>query len=189
MIKIEDFENAPVGATATRADGHRAMKINDGVRGWIAPKDSYLSDKGMAHFGYTLDPTVPATAREALDMGLNVAWDLAHEVKEGQVIPEGAWLVERRDNKITVEKNTFFDITVDEWGAENIRTVEPLPDPKPDWLNAPAVLAYGPATNLLQVWVKDNQDTGYYKTITNRSVHYVALNDVTPLYPKEGEEK
>ena len=67
MSTVEDFENAPVGATATRADGSRAMKMNDGVRGWITPKNSYLSDKGMVFWNYTLDPTVPATAREALE--------------------------------------------------------------------------------------------------------------------------
>ena len=183
MSKIEDFENASAGATAINDLGHRALKTVDQKLPWTNSQDNYLWHTDMADEGYTLESPAPTTAREALDM----AWDLAHEVKEGQVIPEGAWLVERRDNKITVEKNTFFDITVDEWGAENIRTAEPLPDP--EWLDAPAVLAYGPATNLLQVWVKDNQDTGYYKTITNRSVHYVALNDVTPLYPKEGEEK
>ena len=183
MSTVEDFENAPVGATATRADGHRAMKIDDGEQRWIIRTGLYMDDEELMILGYTLKPPAPTTAREALDL----AWDLAHEVKEGQVIPKGAQYLEYYSSGME-EYTAGCDFKITPALAPLVRTLEPLPDPEPDWIDAPAVLAYGPATNLLQVWVKDNQDTGYYKTITNRSVHYVALNDATPLYPK-GQDK
>ena len=113
------------------------MKTDDDEWSWLAPTDTHYDAEQMEDWGYTLDPSAPTTVREALDL----AWELAHPVREGHVIPVGVWLVDRRYNKTTVEKNTFFNISVDEWGAKNIRTLEPLPDPKPDWIDAPAVLA------------------------------------------------
>ena len=180
MIKIEDFENAPVGATATRADGSRAMKTYEDGWSWVTLNGRYLGDKEMEYLDYTLDQPASSTVHEAVEL----VWELAHEVKEGQVIPEGAWLVERRDDKITVEKNTFFNISVDEWGEENIRTVEPLPDPDPDWIDAPAVIAVCNDTMDRDVFIRRGDGSW-------RSEFYGAetadLRDVVPLYPKEEE--
>ena len=190
MSKIEDFENASAGATAINDLGHRALKTVDQTLPWTNSQDNYLRNTDMADEGYTLDQSASTTAREAVEL----AWELAYEVKEGQVIPEGAWLVERRDNKITVEKNTFFDITVDEWGAENIRTVEPLPDPKPDWLNAPAVLAlvngWMSGANP-QVFTRYDYEAAPSEWLYNGSekpFRWQDLRDVVPLYPKEGQD-
>ena len=179
MSKIEDFENASAGATATNDLGHRALKTVDQTLPWTNSQDNYLRNTDMADEGYTLDQSASTTAREAVEL----AWELAYEVKEGQVIPEGAWLVERRDNKITVEKNTFFDITVDEWGAENIRTVEPLPEPEPDWLDAPAVLARTDNDQFLRVWSAHKGDL-WASTSHTYTRLWQNLRDVTPLYPK-----
>ena len=54
MSTFEDFKNAPVGATATHADGSRAMKIEEWV--WVAEDRTYYDDKEMVLLGYTLDP-------------------------------------------------------------------------------------------------------------------------------------
>lgn len=183
MNTVEDFENAPFGATATHEAGDtQAMKTGCAGRSWVTLSGSHVSDKEMAFQGYTLAPSAPATAREALDL----AWELAHEVKEGQVIPVGVWLVDRRDNKIVVEKNTFFSIDVDEWGAKNIRTLEPLPEPEPDWLDAPAVLATTRWCDT-ELWLPETG--GYYWECTHcDDVRFWRdLTDVTPLYPK-GQE-
>ena len=67
MSKIEDFENAPVGATATHAIGSRAMKIDGVERRWIGQSGFHMDDEQMAHWNYTLDPPAPESAREALD--------------------------------------------------------------------------------------------------------------------------
>ena len=190
MSTIEDFKNAPVGATATRANGWRALKTKDDGRMWTTTQGSYFDDVDISQRGYTLDPApapAPATAREALD----IAWELAHEVKEGQVIPVGAWLVDRRDNKIIVEKNTFFDIAVDEWGAENIRTLEPLPEPLPEWLDAPAVLAECLSCNedgLVKSVHVNFIGERWVCTECQRTLPWRGLTDVTPLYPKEGQD-
>ena len=178
MIKIEDFENAPVGATATRADGSRAMKMNDGVRGWITPKNSYLSDKGMVFWNYTLDPTVPATAREALDL----AWDLAHEVKPGQLVPRNTRYLERHHSGVKVY-SAMFDFEVSP-KAPALRTVEPLPEPEPDWLDAPAVLARTDNDQFLRVWSAHKGDL-WASTSHTYTRLWQNLRDVTPLWPKE----
>ena len=188
MIKIEDFENAPVGATATRADGHRAMKMNDGVRGWITPKNSYLSDKGMVFWNYTLDPLepTPTTAREALDMGLNVAWDLAHEVKEGQPIPKGTQYLMLHNSGL-MECTAQIDFEIKPYLASITRTLDPLPDPEPDWLDAPAVLARTDNDQFLRVWSAHKGDL-WASTSHTYTRLWQNLRDVTPLYP-EGEEE
>ena len=73
-----------------------------------------------------------------------------------------------------------------------LRTLEPLPDPEPepDWLDAPAVMAR------LDSWEHDKLDvftpTGdhpdrWTKANTMWTFHWNELRDVTPLYPK-GQE-
>lgn len=186
MIKIEDFENAPVGATATHPEGARAMKIDDGEQSWITQTGLHVSNEHVWGLVYTLDSfePSPASTREAVEL----AWELAHEVKEGQVIPVGTWLVDRRDNKIIEEKNTFFNIAVDEWGTENIRTAEPLPDPEPepDWHDAPAVLARLDERDRdeLEVFIPTGAPNRWTRANTDSTFHWNELRDVTPLWPK-----
>ena len=122
----------------------------------------------------------PKTAWEALDL----AWDLAHPVKEGQVIPKGTRYLEvtlsglrertaSGDRKITPELAT-------------VRTLDPLPDPEPDWLDAPAVLAtHKDSHDRLSpsVWTRDPIDSDRWVT-GPFSAHWSELTDVTPLYPE-----
>ena len=59
MIKVEDFKNAPVGATATNeTTGNRAMKLGGSRPRWISQNGLYLANKEMENWRYTLD--VPA---------------------------------------------------------------------------------------------------------------------------------
>lgn len=81
----------------------------------------------------------PATAREALDL----AWDLAYEVKEGQVIPEGTRYLEFSSlglKEYVAERS--FKISSSEL-VSMLRTLEPFPDQEPVWLDAPLVIATG----------------------------------------------
>lgn len=57
MNTIDDFKNAPIGATATHADGRRAMKMGIAGQSWITPYARYVPDEQMEGLGYTLDPT------------------------------------------------------------------------------------------------------------------------------------
>lgn len=126
MSTIEDFENAPVGATATHG-GSRAMKMDGPKRYWVLQNGLRLNDKEMEHWDYTLDPfnrVSPTTAREALDL----AWELAHPVKEGQTIPDATRLVLRDDYGLLRE-----DEVIGGWRhltppTDNIRTLDPIPN-------------------------------------------------------------
>lgn len=183
MSTVEDFENALVGATATHRDGCRAAKIYNGERRWITSRGIHLNDKEMALRGYTLDPSAPTTAREALDL----AWELAHEAKPWQVIPKGARYLERQDfglREYTVASD--FKIRPE---CLPLRTVEPLPEPLPDWLDAPAVLANEPGTGKRGVFIPTDKDTGERWAVVFSALSYPwqELTDVTPLYPK-GQE-
>ena len=181
MSTVEYFENAPVGATATRTNGHRAMKMNDGVRGWITRTGLYLDNEKIAKLGYTLDPSAPTTAREALD----IAWELAHPVKEGQVIPEGTRYLTSSGSGLK-ESTSCVDQKMSPHLASINRTLDPLPDPKPDWLDAPAVLANEPGTGKRGVFVPTDKDTGKHWAVVFSALSYPwqELTDVTPLYPK-----
>lgn len=184
MSTIEDFKNAPVGATATHALASRAMKTAKSDGGWVTPSGNYFSDEGMVNWGYTLDPLEPAptTANEALDL----AWKLAHPVKEGQVIPKGTHYLDRSAPGL-MEFASLIDFKVRPGIV--IRTVEPLPEPEPepDWLDALVVLARhvkaepdSPPT----LWA--NLGSGMWGHVeTTKRVEAWDLRDVTPLYPKE----
>ena len=122
----------------------------------------------------------PTTARGALDL----AWELAHEVKPGQVIPKGTRYLEitrsglrertaSGDRKITPELATF-------------RTVEPLPDPEPDWLNAPAVLATCGCRGV-ELWHPHSTKGGMWVSVSGENALWSTLRDVSPLYSK-GQE-
>ena len=121
MSRTKDFENAPVGATATNSNGFgRAMKLGNVEQRWVLQSGLSMSDREMEFWGYTLDP---------------------------------------------------------------------LPDPEPDWLDAPAVLARGKhweAGQNLNVFTRSVDMWALYGC--NRLFHWSELADVTPLYPKEGQD-
>lgn len=189
MSTVEDFRGAPVGATATHADGSRAVKIDDGEQSWMLRTGAYVQDELVEQRGYTLDPPTPTTAREALYL----AWELAHPVKEGQVIPLGAQYLKFHNSTLR-ERTAHLDIKISP-GCGLIRTLEPLPDPEPDWLDAPAVMARLKDTTCFTVW--QTCDDAWCSGATSNESRWVSphwgsdcrswrdLRDVTPLYPKE----
>ena len=182
MSTVEDFENAPVGAIAThRTTGSRAMKMDNTRKRWITPHGLYWSDVEMVYWNYTLEPSAPTSAREALAL----AWDLAHEVREGRVIPKGTQILMLHDSGLK-EVTTQNDVVVRPHIAPITRTLEPLPEPEPDWLDAPAVLAATSMCPDRKVWTPESG--GVWKCACCRDErHWSELVDVIPLYPKETE--
>lgn len=185
MNTIEDFKNTPVGAIAINDSGIRAVKkTDDGERCWLTSKGSYLSDEAMAYWEYKLYLSAPTSAHEALDM----AWELAYEVKPGQVIPTSTrylyYTSGLREYASGLREYTAeTDIKVNPGLASKVRTLEPLPDPEPDWLDAPAVLAVASWCPDQKVWVPKSD--GYWQSACCRyESHWDELIDVTPLYPK-----
>ena len=180
MSKMEDFENAPFGATATHDNGSRAMKTDKVGRSWILQNKIYLDDEEMAHWNYTLDPSVsaPTTVREALDL----AWELAHEVEEGQHIPDGVRLLDRFDGNDFSVYTTLVGFTSNAREALTIRTLDPLPDPEPDWLDAPAVIATTIGNDNHRTFANVGNSRWYAPG--EKSYLWTDLTDVTPLYPK-----
>ena len=195
MSTLEDFESAPVGATATGPNGERAIKTHSYSFPWNTARHTGVNDFAslrLFHDCYVLDPAPPSTAREALDL----AWYLAHPVKKGQVIPAGTRVIDREGSGIVVECPAIHR-TVDGrplW--MDIRTLDPLPEPTPDWLDAPAVLAkinrssslYPP--NEFLVWAPckkgDHAEEGSWAVPgIEACVEWQDLTDVTPLYTKE----
>ena len=188
MSTIEDFRNAPVGATATHADGGRAMKIDAVAPSWITPWRSYLSDGQMGLCDYTLDSFEPrpASVREALDL----AWELAHEVKEGQVIPKGTRYISRFRGGGLATFTASIDWASSPRDAENIRTLDPLPDPEtePDWLDALVVLATCECRGM-ELWQPHNKKDGTWECAhCGLELHWSELVDVTPLYQNAGQD-
>ena len=194
MSTTEDFENAPIGATATSPDGrkiyHREKKTlvgADWVRGEGEAK-LWADADGLAHFGYKLGPApspAPTTTQEALDL----AWNLAHEVKEGQTMPSDTQYLLRQGLGYNL-RVSLVALSIDGIDAESIRTLDPLPDPEPDWLNAPAVLARGNdwvSCADPQVFVRENKDGTRWVRDT-RFYRWDELIDAVPLYPKEGQD-
>ena len=183
MSTIEDFKNAPVGATAIHPLASRAMKTDNREGSWVTPRGNYFSDEGMVNWGYTLDPLepCPASAREALDL----AWELAHEVKVGQVIPEGARYLEFHNSTVK-EYIAYGDREINVGTAPITRTLEPLPEQEPDWLDAPAVMAR------LKSWASDHNpqvfrretESGAQWSLDTEMYRWDELIDGTPLYPK-----
>ena len=183
MIKIEDFENAPVGATATRDLRNWVMKADNGEQRWIIRTGLYMDNEEIERQGYTLDQSAPTTAREALDL----AWELAHPVKEGQVIPEGTRFLEFHGSGVK-EYTAYGDRKISPGLVPITRTLDPLPDPEPDWIDAPAVLAVHDSYTKPSIWGKhwDQESLAeyYQSALTAGTAHWSELRDVTPLYPK-----
>ena len=131
---------------------------------------------------HTLNPSMPTTVREALDL----AWELAHEVKEGQVIPEGSRYLAFSSFGMK-EYTAQRDIKIGSELGPVTRTLEPLPVPLPDWLDAPAVLAATCWCTDQGIWLPETG--GHWKCARCREDrHWSTLVDVTPLYPKEGQD-
>lgn len=182
MSTLEEFENAPVGSTATSPRGSIAFKTARSEDEWSLygshGRHFYnLSSDEMG--GFTLNPTAPTNSREALDL----AWDLAHEVKEGQVIPKGTRYLARHSKPIQ-EFIATDDIEIVSWLVGAVRSHEPLPVPEPDWLDAPAVLAAMDDCSWQKVWLPSTP--GHWEcTCCGVDRHWSKMADVTPLYPKE----
>ena len=124
----------------------------------------------------------PTTARGALDL----AWELGHPVNSGDVIPKGmTCLKDNGDCITTVDHPTDWTPMF----PENIRTLDPLPDPEPDWLEAPAVLAESYECSNRSVWTPEaGTDRQTWEcSCCNTSNAWNSLRDVTPLWSK-GEE-
>lgn len=126
----------------------------------------------------------PTTAREALDL----AWDLAHPVREGQVIPAGSWVIHADlddDGAMEVYK-TGPGILEPHKEVGIIRTFDPLPDPLPKWTKAPAVLAatiFEDRSEHRTVFARENK-TGTQWLRDTKVYRWDELTDVVPLYPK-----
>ena len=183
MNTIEDFENAPVGATATHALWSRAMKIDDGEQCWFTPGGNRYNNGGMVFWNYTLDRPAPTTVRDALDL----AWELAHPVKPGQVIPNGTRFMEFHNSTVK-ECIAYGDREINLATAPITRTLEPLPEP--DWLDAPAVLAGfdGWSHDEREVFVPIGPHNHWIRVGSSLTSLWRDLRDVTPLYPKENQE-
>ena len=182
---MADFENAPVGATATHPDGSRAMKMDGIERRWVASDGVPLDDEEVELLGYTRDPLWPApeSAREALDL----AWNLAHPVKEGQHIPDVTRLLDRLDSNDFSVYTTKVGFVINAREALSIRTLDPLPDPEPDWLEAPAVLATCGCRGI-ELWQPHDEKVGMWVSASGEHVLWSTLRHVTPLWPKENEK-
>lgn len=123
----------------------------------------------------------PTTAREALAL----AWELAHPVKEGQVIPGGTDVISARSEVENVYGATLTNQVADKFDELHTRTLDPLPEPEPDWLDAPAVMAVAEGFSYRRIWVPLGD--GGWASVQDGRAHWSELRDVTPLYPK-GQE-
>lgn len=128
------------------------------------------------------------TARGALAL----AWELAHPVNSGDVIPKGmTCLKDNGDCITTVDHPTDWTPMF----PENIRTLDPLPDPLPDWLDAPAVQARPEDDTWIAVWQLctapwcSETEHSESRWVSHRGGagcrSWRELRDVTPLYPKQ----
>ena len=184
MSTFQDFEDAPVGATATAPNGNIAVKTGRRVFEWSIydsrgnARDNHPSDE-MGF--YTLNPTAPTTACGALDL----AWELACPVKEGQVIPEGTRYLQWAEGNLR-EYTEHHDFTISKGTSILVRTLDPLPDPEPDWLDAPAVLAAMDDCSWQKVWLPRSEGR-WVCTCCGVERHWSKMSDVTPLYPKGTE--
>ena len=133
----------------------------------------------------------PRTAREALAL----AWELAHPVKEGYEVPIGTECISKvADGEfLTYRSKKPFD-GGNRPGRAEARTLDPLPDPEPDWLDAPAVVAFvkGQVSCVdPQVFARANKTgtqelhEGYWRSsLTGLHYHWTDLIDTVPLYPR-----
>ena len=183
MSTIQEFENAPIGATATAPNGDIALNTGRFAFDWAVydPRGGFCGLRRSADMGgFTLNPAAPTTACEALDL----AWELAYPVKEGQVIPAGTRYLEIHNTELR-ETSLPRDIRVSHGLVPKVRTIDPLPDPKPGWVDAPAVVAFVKGrVGDPQVFSRGNE-TGTQWVRDSKVYHWYELIGVVPLYPKE----
>ena len=192
MSTFQDFENAPVGATARRPGSPVAVKVSfrPTTKGNWDDGLVKMSPETLVDYDYILDPEptpAPTTAREALDL----AWNLAYPIKEGRFIPEGVRYVRRSQDGGLVTLTAAGDWTPDPRHRDGVRTLDRLPEPVPDWLDAPAVLASCRYSDVTRegVFTPSSVHTDRWVLAgTVGAMHWSELRDVTPLYP-EGEKE
>ena len=129
--------------------------------------------------------TAPTTAREALTLAL----ELAHEMKEGHELPIGTECIAKvRDGEFMVYRSLKPFDGVSRPGWAEARTLDPLPEPEPDWLDAPAVLATCGCCGI-ELWRPHSEKDGKWVNV-NSGEHalWSTLREVTPLYPKEANQ-
>ena len=181
MSTIEDFKNAPTGATATLSNGLRIMRTGYFEGLWIGQNGSFMSDERAEGMGYILDQ--PTTAQEALEL----AWGLAYEVTVGQVIPEGTRYLESHGDGLKIYTAQRDIKPRSPELASMVRTLEPLPESGPYWLDAPAVLAATSMCPDQKIWVPTSG--GVWKCSCCRDeLHWYELVGVDPLYSRGQEE-
>ena len=193
MNTTEDFENAPIGATATAPNGDIAINTGKYAFDW-ALCDSHGRLYGLLRSdeieGFTLNPVAPTTAREALEL----AWELAHPMKEGHEVPIGTECIAKvREGEFLAYRSLKRFDGVSRPGWAEARTLDPLPEPLPDWLDAPAILASYPLcadTEQVGIWIPSDKDGRWEWPLQEGefTAHWSELENVTPLYPKETDE-
>ena len=79
MSTIEDFENAPVGATATsKMTGGRVMKTDEDEWSWLVPTETHYDAEEMEIWGYTLDaPPRSLPTRDEIATAVADGWNSA----------------------------------------------------------------------------------------------------------------
>lgn len=113
---------------------------------------------------------------------LDLAWELGHPVREGQVIPKGTKFMKKTEGNVqayTMRRD--YTVTADD--TYILRTHEPLSEPEPDWLDAPAVLASMDDCSWQKVWLPRSGGK-WTCTCCGAILHWSLMADVTPLYPK-----
>lgn len=186
MNTTVDFENAPIGATATSPDGGKAVKTFDTDElPWLSNDSGWCSNDDMSRQGFTFDNSphpAPTTAREALEL----VWKLAHEMKEGHEVPTGTECIAKVSDGefMTYRSLKPFD-GVRRPGWAEARTLDPFPEPEPDWLTAPAVLATDDRDRRGSFFPVTGSDKYWQSAQSGLRFHWNELRDVTPLYPKE----
>lgn len=192
MSNLEDFENAPFGATASDPNGRSAVKTQHKDWPWSLFNENgewvdRSSSSHLARYGYVLNQTVTKTAREALDL----AWELSYPVKEGQELPKGTKYIRHTETGLFTRAFPCAH-KADSWDESNIRTLDQLTEPEtePEWLDALAVYAtcYGCDEDGLTKSVHVPSFRWWNCTRCTTSVSWENLDDVTPLYPKETKE-
>ena len=187
MNTLEEFEAAPIGATAT-SPYRTVVKTGLSTAPWVSevryPGGHTAVERNTpeqlvrGRFILAPVPAVPQSAREALDL----AWNLAHPVKEGQAIPEGSFYLAKATDGTIRPFQAIADLEF--YSPTTFRTLDPLPEPEPDWLDAPAVLATCGCRGI-ELWERHNVKDGIWVSRDGENALWSTLRDVTPLYPKE----
>lgn len=138
MTTLEEFKAASIGTVATNGDA-RAVKVTDagGRRNdWV---DAYgrVSYDDLACSDYTIIAQGPMSAREYLEE----AWEAAYPVPEGAVIPAGTpYILRTSTGSIGYYAHGAAEV-IPSPVAQSHRTLEPLPEPEPEWVKAKFIWA------------------------------------------------